>query len=78
MNLKRHDALQFRLGAAVPRNPSAWAAHSTLGIARRHQGRSAEAARHFIAALDIDPSFAGVRANLAALAQGVTREAATP
>ncbi|MHC4081548.1 MAG: tetratricopeptide repeat protein, partial [Planctomycetota bacterium] len=63
---------------AIQADPGYVGAHYNLGIARHRQGRSAEAARHFIAALDIDPSFASARANLAALAQGVTREAATP
>ena len=49
---------------ALRRNPGAWLAHNNLGKVRLGQGRAAEAAGEFQAALAIEPDSAEAHANL--------------
>ncbi len=56
----RHDFIRAR-----DLNPDLPAPHHALGLLADHEGRADDAARHYRAALKVDPGFAPARINLA-------------
>ena len=53
----------------LTKNPSAWIAHNNLGVACKRQGRTEEAAGHFLAALKYKGNSPEIHANLGVIYQ---------